>query len=68
MIILHFNADNATTNSFEIKEKITDQTSDNGQKDIEIMVPLKYVINILKTLEEPLINCKIIIMATNVAS
>ena len=35
--------------------KITGKTP----KDVEIMVPLKYVSNILKTLEMPLINCEV---------
>ena len=31
------------TNSFNFKEKITGQTGDNGTKEVEIMVPLKYL-------------------------
>ena len=43
--IVDFNAVNATTDSFEIKEKITGGTSDDGTKNVEIMVPLKYLSN-----------------------
>ena len=32
---------------------------DDGKKDVETMVPLKYLSNFLKTLEMPLINCEI---------
>ena len=38
--IAEFNANHATTDSFKIKEKITGQTSNNGTKDVELMVPL----------------------------
>ena len=38
--IAEFNANHATTGSFKIKEKITGQTSNNGTKDVELMVPL----------------------------
>ena len=33
------------TDSFNFKVKITDQTGNNGTKDFEIMVPLKYLSN-----------------------
>ena len=35
------------------------QTGDDGTKDVEIMVPLKYLSNFSRTLEMPLINCEI---------
>ena len=39
--------------------KITRKTPDNGnEKDVEIMVPLKYLSNFWRTLEMPLINCE----------
>ena len=50
--ITDFNEGNADANSFEIKEEISGQAGDNGTKNVEIMVPLKY-------LEMPLINCEI---------
>ena len=54
-----FNADNATTDSFKTKDKITGKTGDHGTKNIEIMVTLKYLSNFRITLEIPSINCKL---------
>ena len=48
-----------TTDSFKFEAKITGQTGDDGTKDVEIMVPLKYLINFWRTLEMPLINCEV---------
>ena len=48
---------NNTTDSFKFKAKITGQTGDDGTKDVEIMVPLKYLSNFWRILEMPLINC-----------
>ena len=42
--IVSFNAPNVT-DSFNFKEKITDQARCNGRKHIEIMVPLKQLSN-----------------------
>ena len=63
--IVDFNGANAT-DSFNFKTKITGQTAaDNnngnvaGRVDVEIMVPLKYLSNFWRTLEMPLINCKV---------
>ena len=57
--IVDFNGANAT-DSFIFKTKITGQTNDEGEiNDVEIMVPLKYLINFWRTLEIPLINCEI---------
>ena len=50
---------NNTTDSFNFKAKITGQTGDDGTKDVEIMVPLKYLSNFWRTLEMPLINCEV---------
>ena len=57
--------------------KLTDQTGDNGTKNIEIMVTLKYLSNFWRNLEMPLINWEItldlnwfekcIMVATNIA-
>ena len=41
--ITDFNEGNADANSFEIKEEISGQAGDNGTKNVEIMVPLKYL-------------------------
>ena len=50
-------AENNTTDSFKFKAKITGQTGNDGTKDVEIIVPLKYLSNFWRTLEMPLINC-----------
>ena len=42
--IIAFDANNLT-DSFKIKAKITGQTGNDGTKDVEIMVPLKYLSN-----------------------
>ena len=49
--ITGFDEVNADTNSFKIKEKITGQTGSNGTKNVEIMVPLKYLSNFWRTLQ-----------------
>ena len=60
-----FNGTNAA-DSFNFKAKVTGQTADNnvnsniaGRVDVEIMFPLKYLSNIWRTLEMPLINCEV---------
>ena len=46
--------------SFKSKIKITGNTPNNGnKKDVEIMVPLKYLSNFWRTPEMPLINCEV---------
>ena len=55
---------NNTTDSFKFKEKITGQTGNNGTKDVEITVPLKYLSNFWRTLEMPLINCEVNLILT----
>ena len=42
-----------TTDSFNFKVKITGRTGNNGTKDVEIKVPLKYLSNFWSTLEMP---------------
>ena len=44
---------------FKIKENTTGQTGNNGKKNVEIMVPLKYLSNFWRTLEIPSINFEI---------
>ena len=51
-----FNAANATTNSFIIKEKITGQISNYDTKNVEILVLLRYLSSFQKTLDSPKIN------------
>ena len=51
--------------SFKSKIKITEKTPNNdNEKDVEIMVPLKYLSNFWRTLEMPLINCKVNLILT----
>ena len=66
------------TDLFNLKVKLTGQTGDNGTKNLEIIVPLKYLSNFWRTLEMSLINCEItldlnlsekyIMVATNIAN
>ena len=53
--------DNLTdSESFKSKIKITGKTLNNcNKKDVEIMVPLKYLSNFWRALEMPLINCEV---------
>ena len=70
--------ENNLTDSFNFKVKMTGQTGDDGTKNVEIMVPLEYLSNFLRTLEMPLINREInliltwstncVIVSTNVAN
>ena len=55
----NFNAANATTNLLNLKEKMTGQADNNGTKNVEILIPLRHLSNFWRTLEMPLINCKI---------
>ena len=46
--------------SFKSKVKITGKNPNDGNtKDVEIIVPLKYLSNFWRTLEMPLINCEV---------
>ena len=55
----------ANSKSFKSKIKITGRTPAGGnEKDVEIMVPLKYLINFWRTLEMPLINCEVSLILT----
>ena len=55
----------ADSESFKSKIKMPGKTPDDGnEKDVEIMVPLKYLSNFWRTLEMPLINCEIKLMLT----
>ena len=46
------------------KTKITGKTNGDGIINVEIMVPLKYLSNFWRTLEIPLINCKVELILT----
>ena len=61
--ILDFTSNNLT-DSYNFKVKMTGQTGDNGTKNVEIIVPLKYLSNFWRTLEMPLINCEISLLLT----
>ena len=56
----------ATNNSvlFKFKQKITGKTDTGGTKNVEIMVPFKYLSNFWRTLEMLLINCEIKLVLT----
>ena len=55
----------ADSESFKSKIKITGKTPAAGnEKDVEIMVPLKYLSNFWRTLEMPLINCVVNLILT----
>ena len=55
---------NNVTDSFNFKAKITGETGDDGTKDVEIVVPLKYLSNFWRTLEKPLFNCEVNLILT----
>ena len=57
-------AENNTTDSFKFKPKITGQTGNDGTKNVELMVPLKYLSNFWRTLEMPLINWEVNLILT----
>ena len=58
--------DNITqSESFKSKIKITGKTpAADNTKDVEIIVPLKYLSNFWRTLEMPLINCEVNLILT----
>ena len=57
--------DNIQSESFKSKIKITGETLAAGNtKDVEIIVPLKYLSNFWRTLEMPLINCEVNLILT----
>ena len=55
----------ADSESFKSKVKITVKTpSNDNEKNVEIMVPLKYLSNFWRTLEMPFINCEVNLILT----
>ena len=55
----------ADSESFKSKVKITGKTpADRNTKNVEIIVPLKYLSNFWKTLELPLISCEVNLLLT----
>ena len=57
--IIGFPDDSNNSASFKFIQTVTGQTENSGTKDVEIMVPLKYLSNLWRTLEVPLISCEI---------
>ena len=56
--------ENNLIDSFDFRVKMTGQTGDYGTKNVEIMVPLKYLSNFWRTLEMLLINGEINLILT----
>ena len=55
----------ARSESFKYRVKITRKTPNNGNtKDVEIVVPLKYLSNFWRTLEMPVTNCEVNLILT----
>ena len=57
-------AENNLTDSFNFNAKIARQTGNNGTKTVDIMTLLKYLSNICRTLEMPLLNYEINLVLT----
>ena len=47
------------TTSLVYKSKLISGTDDNNVNNLKLVVPLKYVSNFFRSLEMPLVNCKI---------
>ena len=62
--IVDFPANNDNSISSKLKKKIKGKTGNNGTKNVDIMIPLKYLSNFWRSLEMPLINCEINLMLT----
>ena len=50
---------NDNASSFKYKPNLIGNTEDNGRNGVKIAVPLKYLSNSWRSLETPLINCKV---------
>ena len=53
------NTNVVNSNAFDYKNKITGNTNNQGTKDIELAIPLKYLGNFWRALNIPLIRCEI---------
>ena len=61
--IVDFTATN-TTDSFKFRTKTTGQTNNDAEINaVKIMFPLEYLSNFWRTLEMPLINCEVELLA-----
>ena len=49
----------ANSNTFKYKNKIIDNINNQGTKDIELAIPLKYLGNFWRALNIPLISCEV---------
>ena len=59
------NDNTADSESFKSKAKTTEKSpNDRNTKDVEIIVPLKYLSKFWRTLEMPLINCEVNLILT----
>ena len=56
--IIDFPADSNNSISFQFKQQIIGQTGNSGTKDVQIMVPLKYISDFWRIPQMPLINCE----------
>ena len=56
--------DNNLTDSFNFKVKMAGLTGNDGTKNVEIMVPKKYLSNFWRTLEMALTNCEVNLILT----
>ena len=57
--IIDIRDDNNNSASFKCKQKMAGQTGSGGTRDVEVMVSLKYLSRLSRTLEMPLIICEI---------
>ena len=53
---------------FKFRQKITGSTGNDGTKAVQIIIPLKYLNDFLRTLEMPLINCEVNLILTWLAN
>ena len=57
--IIKFTANDNKCNSFKFKQQIIEKIGNGGTKDVEVLVPLKNIVNFCRRLEIYLINCEI---------
>ena len=62
--IKHFHVGDNNSAAFKFKQKVTGKAPNIGTKNVEIMVPLKYLRNFWRTPEMPLINFEISLILT----
>ena len=62
--IIDFPANNNNSVSLKFKLQITGETGNGGTKNVELMIPLKYLSNFWRTLEMHLINWEICLQLT----